>query len=262
MSNVKPGISTACLYPMETEKSLKTLLELGYRRFEVFLNSLEELEKPFLRELKAMVDAYGAEVVSIHPFTSAMEGMLLFSDYPRREQEGLRFYRRYAEAAAYLGGKYVVIHGRRNGKSMSDREYYEHFGTLTRFLADSGAEPAHENVREHRGISPQFLRGMREYLGNECAFVLDVKQCFMAGISVEDTAAAMGDRLVHVHLSDHGAVGPCLLPGAGDFDLAAFRLLLERADYTGAAVTEVYRTSFNTLDELVTAKETVERVFN
>ena len=37
------GISTACLYPLETENALDRLLQLGFRRFEVFLNSFSEL---------------------------------------------------------------------------------------------------------------------------------------------------------------------------------------------------------------------------
>ncbi len=57
---MKTGISTACLYPMETEQALALLLSLGYRRFEVFLNAFEELEKPFLRELKRRAEEYGA----------------------------------------------------------------------------------------------------------------------------------------------------------------------------------------------------------
>ena len=108
---METGISTACLYPMETERALDLLLGLGFRRFEVFLNCESELQRPFLRELKARADEYGAVFTSVHPFTSAMESSLLFGNYPRRTAEAFAFYRRYCEAAAYLGGKYVVIHG-------------------------------------------------------------------------------------------------------------------------------------------------------
>lgn len=258
---MKLGISTACLYPAETGESLKTLLDMGYRHFEVFLNAFEEIERPFLRELKAMAEAYGATFCSVHPFTCALEGMLLFGEYPKRTREGFELYRKYAEAAAFLGGKYIVIHGRRKSGGLSDREYYERFGKLTRFLADSGVVPAHENVRDHRGASPEFLRGMREYLGEDCAFVLDVKQSFLSGCTVEETAAAMGDRLVHVHLSDRGAAGPCLLPGRGELDMAGLRRLLEGMGYGGAVVTEVYRTSFGDVSELKAAKAVVESAF-
>ncbi len=40
---MKTGVSTACRYPLEPERSLDLLLQLGYRRFEVFPNCMEEL---------------------------------------------------------------------------------------------------------------------------------------------------------------------------------------------------------------------------
>ena len=116
---MKTGVSTACLYPLEPERSLDLLLQLGYRRFEVFPNCMEELSPAYLRDLKGRADAYGAEFVSLHPFTSAMESSLLFGDYPRRTREAFDFYRRYMAAAAYLGAKYVVIHGQPQGHGAS-----------------------------------------------------------------------------------------------------------------------------------------------
>lgn len=253
------GISTACLYPMETEESLALLLSLGYRRFEVFLNAFSELEKPFLTKLRSMAEAYGAVFCSVHPLTSSIETLLLFGDYPRRTEEGFRLYAKYAEAAAFLGGKYVVIHGQRRGTgTLSDREYWERFGELSRFSSQTGAIPAQENVRDHRSCDPAFLRGMREYLKEDVSFVLDVKQCRMSNCAVEETAAAMGDRLCHVHLSDSDRERPCLLPGMGKFDLPRFCLLLERMDFHGAIITEVYRRNFGEPRELEAARNYLE----
>ncbi len=259
---MQTGISTACLYPMETEKSLEILLKQGYRCFEVFLNSAREMEKPFLRELKAMGSCYGASFVSVHPFTAAMESMLLFGDYPRRTEEGMDFYLRYAEAAAYLGAGYFVVHGQMEGHGkLSDQEYWERFGNLYRRAAGTGARPAQENVRRLKSARPAFLQGMRSYLGEDCAFVLDVKQCRLSGFSIEAVAGAMGDRLCHVHLSGCREGEACLLPGAGDFDLAGFRRLLERAGYQGAVVTEVYRSGFGEPGELEKSRVVLEKAF-
>ena len=259
---METGISTACLYPMETERALDLLLGLGFRRFEVFLNCESELQRPFLRELKARAHEYGAVFTSVHPFTSAMEPSLLFGNYPRRTAEAFAFYRRNCEAAAYLGGKYVVIHGQPLGHgALSDREYWERFGQLTHFTRDTGARPAQENVRNLRASDPAFLRGMREYLGEDCAFVLDVKQCRMMNHPVEEVARAMGDRLCHVHLSDCREGRPCLLPGAGAFDLAGFRALLEELHYRGAVITEVYRDNFGGTGELEQARQAAEKAF-
>lgn len=93
------GISTACLYPMVTEEALDRLLERGFRLFEIFFNTVSELEPGYVEGLRHRLDKAGAEVVSIHPFTSAFEVMLLFSDYSRRTEDGLVFYRSYFETA-------------------------------------------------------------------------------------------------------------------------------------------------------------------
>ena len=186
-----------------------------------------------MRELKARADEYGAVFTSVHPFTSAMESSLLFGNYPRRTAEAFAFYRRYCEAASYLGGKYVVI------LASPWPRGFERPGVLGAVRAadplyrDTGARPAQENVRNMRASDPAFLRGMRAYLGEDCAFVLDVKQCRMMNHPVEEVARAMGDRLCHVHLSDCREGRPCLLPGAGAFDLAGFRALLEELHYQG-----------------------------
>ena len=197
------------------------MLRLGYRRFEVFLNAMEELSSPFLRGLGERARAYGASFVSVHPFTSAAESTLLFGDYPRRTREGFDFYRRYLAAAAQLGARWVVIHGQPQGHgALSDEGYWRRFGELYQLGKEEGAFPAQENVRQHRSARPEFIAGMARYLGEDCAFVLDVKQCRMAGARVEDMVGAMGPRLVHVHLSDAAPGRPCLLPGAGEEDPA------------------------------------------
>ena len=281
---MKTGVSTACLYPLEPERSLDLLLQLGYRRFEVFPNCMEELSPAYLRDLKGRADAYGAEFVSLHPFTSAMESSLLFGDYPRRTREAFDFYRRYMAAAAYLGAKYVVIHGQPQGHGkLPDEGYWQRFGELYRIGYEEGAFPAQENVRQHRGAVPAFIAGMRQYLGEDCAFVLDVKQCRMAGVAMGATAAfgystvmlflmadsivhgdmaqAMGPRLLHVHLSDGAPGRPCLLPGAGEMELAPFRRLLEGLGFGGVVVTEVYRDSFSQVEELANSLSYTKKAF-
>ena len=245
------GISTACLYPMETEQALQILLDLGYRRFEVFLNCMEELQPPFLRELKRRADGVGAEFMSVHPFTSAVESSLLFGDYPRRTEEGFDLYRRYFAAAAYLGAKWVVIHGQPQGHGkLSDQGYWQRFGELYRLGGLEGAYPAQECVRRFRAADTAFVAGMRESLGDQCAFVLDVKQCRMVGTPWQDMVRAMGQRLVHVHLSDWDEEHPCLLPGAGKGGFLPLRRALEQRNYSGAVITEVYRENFQELSQL------------
>ena len=67
--------------------------------------------------------------------------------------------------------------------------------------------------------------------------------------------------ILSVHLSGCREGEACLLPGAGDFDLAGFRRLLERAGYQGAVVTEVYRSGFGEPGELEKSRAVLEKAF-
>ena len=109
MKNI--GVSTACFYPMKTEDPLKLLGESGFEIAEVFLNSFSELEDGYLYELRRIAEYYGMRISSVHPFTCFPEGFLLFSEYERRFQDGVEFYKRYCNAANILGGKFIVPHG-------------------------------------------------------------------------------------------------------------------------------------------------------
>ena len=61
------GVSSACYYPSETEKSLQTAGEYGYRNVELFLNSPSELEDEYLDEIIAIKEKYNLNIVSVHP---------------------------------------------------------------------------------------------------------------------------------------------------------------------------------------------------
>lgn len=266
------GVSTACLYPMYTEEAFDKLLAQGYRVFEVFVNAYQEFSPAFMKRLRQKGQEYGVIFTSVHPFTSLLESMLLFERYDRRTEEGIELYKRFMESAAVLGAKYVVIHGQHAGtgglhmpaaakKHSEDERYWEVFGRLYRAGYEIGAFPIQENVRLCRSAAPDFIRGMRQHLGEDCAFVLDIKQCRVSGVAIDDMLAAMGTRLRHIHLSDCSRDFPCLLPGFGDFDFRAFWQKLDGMDYDGRLVTEVYNTSYGDLSELSESRRRMRLLF-
>lgn len=268
MGQIKTGCSTACLYPMEAERALSALLAFDCKYLELFINCRWEIEKGFLRELRRQGEAIGARFTSVHPYTSMVEGMLLFGDYPRRTKEGFALYRQYLEGAAVLGAPYVVIHGtmvpgNSPGRGWSEERYFRRMGALYDMGLEIGAVPAQENVVNHLSGTPDFIRRMRASLGDRCAFVLDLKQCRRAGVTVSEMLDAMGDRLVHIHLSDFSEEEKkdCLLPGQGEMDLSALRNCLEARDYRGTMVTEVYRDCFSDAEELKRSYDFVKTVF-
>lgn len=262
------GVSTACLYPLELEKGLDELLSMDFRLFEIFFNTVSELEPDFVKEMKVRIDAHGAQVKSVHPFTSAIEGFLLFSEYNRRYEDGLEFYKRYFEACNLLGATILVLHGQRALKKDGSvpppaaELYFERYAGIYRLGQTFGVTVAQENVNLFRSQSPSFIRRMREQLGEECAFVLDVKQAVRAEKNPFEMCKAMGDKIVHVHLNDNRPGQDCLLPGAGTMDFYKLMRILRSFDYNGDIMLEVYRSSFGELSELDKSKATVQQIIS
>ena len=249
------GISTACLYPMVLEDSLQTLIDLGFREFEIFINTYSEMEPEFLTLLESRLKPDGCRVKSLHPFTSGFESYLLFSNYERRFRDGASFYRRYFETARRLGAEILVIHGDRSFEKsgLDDREYFERFGALSRIAREYGVTLAQENVNAFRSQDCGFIRNMREYLNGDASFVLDIKQAVRAGRDPYEMCQAMGENLGHVHINDNRPGRDCLLPGRGEMDYARLLDILKRNRYGGDFIIEVYRRDFTRLSELTDA---------
>ena len=72
------GISTACFYPQPIEETMERIAALGFRIIEIFFNTESEYDISFLNHLKNTTEQLGIRIVSIHPYTSLMEGMMLF----------------------------------------------------------------------------------------------------------------------------------------------------------------------------------------
>ena len=256
------GISAASLYPMETEKALLYFSGLGYKNFEIFFNAFSETTPEFCDKLNRMQKEHGFRILSVHPFTSALESMLLFERYDRRTEEGFELYAGYMRAAQRIGASVLVLHGQRIGAgSLSDSEYYERYHRLYKLGQSFGVTVAQENVRQFRSASPEFIRGMRKELGDECAFVLDIKQAHMSGIDPLYMLEIMGDRICHLHLSDHNAEKNCLLPGEGDYNFSVLREKLNTIGYSGAVITEVYRNAISNDSGLLQSKQIMEKFF-
>ena len=257
---MRMGVSTACLYPMELEKAFHELLSMDFRLFEVFLNTFSEFAPGYLRELRKSADACGAQIKSIHPFTSGYEGFLLFSEYERRFQDSLEFYKQYFEAANSLGASIVVLHGQRDYASsvIPESTYFERYAALYALGQRYGVTVAQENVSKFRSETPGFIRRMRASLGDGCAFVIDLKQAVRAGQDPFAMCEAMGERVVHVHINDNAPGADCLLPGRGTVDFRRFRDLLLRFGYEGDLIIEVYRKNFVELSELREAQRVVQ----
>lgn len=247
---MKIGVSTACLYPSETEIALKALAERGIASVEVFFNSPSELEPPFLEKLRGIAREYGQKVTAVHPYSCALEPFFFFTGYKRRFEDALKVYEAYYRAAVYLDAEIVVLHGDCREGLLSDDEYFNRYGEMFLHAKRSGVILAQENVERCKSRSAAFIKNMRETLGGDVRFVLDMKQAIRSGETPFTMLEAMGSAVCHLHLSDSTADKDCLPPGSGGFDFKELFNRVKALNNGADGVVELYRSNYKTIDDL------------
>ena len=257
------GISTACFYPQPIEAAVQRIADLGFQMIEIFFNTESEYDVSFLDQLKDTTD--GIEIMSIHPYTSLMEGMLLFSAYPRRTEDGFAQYRRYMEAAKYLGAKYLTFHGER---FMGEDTLFDHmeraydvYRRLCAMATDVGITLTQENVAWCKSKDPRYLKLLAEHVPELC-YTLDLKQGNRAGRHWSEYLSVMGERLYNIHINDYDTEHSCLLPGAGSMEYAAFQKALQDIGYDKQMLIEVYSSNFSKDEQIIQSAEWLQEKMN
>lgn len=255
------GVSTSCLYPLETEKALRTIGELGIKHTEIFFNSPSELEKEYLKKLCGIKNYYGLDIATFHPYMSFAEGFYIFSCYKRRFYDSLEMYRPMFNAAAEIGAKYFVMHGSKLPMEIEKEEYAERFYLFDKTAKEYGISVAHENVVYYASQSPDFMRYLKDTLGDNFKAVLDIKQARRANENPYDFIDVLGDSIVHLHLSDYSKDEDCQLPSEnGLFDFRSYLDTFKKRGYEGKALIEVYRRNYGEYSELKEGLEYLEKV--
>lgn len=247
---MKTGVSTSCLFPMLTEEALTVLTGMGVHTVEVFLNSPSEKTPEFAKLLNAIANAADTQIVSVHPYSSEAEGVSFFSRYSRRFDDEAEGYRRYFEFCNLVGAQFLVFHGARSFMPLEPDFYFERFIRLRDIARKFGVRLCQENVARCHSGTPKFIRSMVHAIP-DVDLVLDIKQAVRAGVTPFEMLDAMGDRLAHLHLSDHRANCDCLALGEGDFDLAELARRLKAMAYQGAVLLELYSWNFSRDEQLI-----------
>lgn len=160
---MQAGASTACFYPLETERALQQVTELGFPFAEVFFNARQELRPAFVRQLAAIAGDGGTQVVSVHPFSSFMESSCIFGDYQRRFEDTIDIYKETCHAAALLGAQFVVIHGAvaQPKIPIPEERYFARFLQLVEIGRAEGVTVCQENVNRFKSQHIAFCDRMR-----------------------------------------------------------------------------------------------------
>ncbi len=256
------GCSTSCFYPLVTEKAFLEVTDLGFRKAEIFFNTSSELELPFVNQLKKTADENGVRVLSVHPFSSALENMCIFGEYQRRYDDFIGLYQKHCHAAAVLGAGVVVIHGALDARKipLPDELYFERFQGLVDIGRSEGVMVCQENVNKFKSQHIDFMKRMRAALGSDFHMVFDIKQSIRAGYDPFEFLEEMKNEIVHVHLSDNDLPErDCIPPGRGNFDFGRLFATLDGADYKGDYVIEIYSKGLDVKKELAYSKQFFEK---
>jgi len=249
--SVRTGVSTACLYPMETEKALSTVCSLGIEATEIFINSHCELEKDFVKGLKGTLDKTSVRCASLHPYTCGIEPMMFFTYYERRFEDMLEYHKKYFDAMNFLGAEKFILHGNKPQNRFADEDYFERYERLYDLGKAFGVTVTQENVARCSGGNLDFLVKMKKALGDKAKFTLDVKQAVRTETSPYEFVKELGNSIVHVHLSDHNDKTDCGPVGSGNLDFERFLGELKNCGFDGDMVLELYRWGFSDEKELM-----------
>ncbi len=251
------GISTACFYPVPTEEALLEVAKTRAKVTEVFFNSPSELERDFLKKLSAIKEENGIRIKSVHPFSSFAEGYLLFSHYERRFKDTRDFYKRYYEAAAYVGADVVVMHGAKLPFDLTDM-YTQRFGLMVEDAEQFGIKLAQENVVHYNAQTPKMMGAIKDALKEKFYMVLDIKQAVRAGCSPYDFVEEFSENICQIHISDYRDDCDCVPPGEGHFDFKKFFKTVREKGYNGDYVIELYRSGFKDIDQLIKSFDSIK----
>lgn len=221
------GLSTGALYPhIATEDVPAVAARLGVTDLEVMLQTAGEHDAAFVRTLRTACAAAGVRVHAVHTRTDLHP---VVDPYPRRVAEGRAMFDRAVAVAADLGARALVWHGptraalRAHGDAIRER-FPAVAAELATACGAAGVTLALENVSWCALASVRDVAAFAARLPDlappaHLGFAFDPFQAAEAGANPFMVLAAMGDRVVDVHLSDRRAADPGsrhLPPGDGD----------------------------------------------
>ena len=260
-SEIPIGLSTASVYPQNTEAAFAYAAELGFDGVELMVWS--DPVSQDISHVEYLSQRYQVPVLSIHApcllITQRVWG-----------RDPLRKLARSAEAAEALGASTVVVHP----PFRWQRNYVAGFDDLVGELSEGGVAVAVENMfpmradrvfgagersaqrLSRRGGGPgpavsAFGKSIDPTDDGYDNYTLDLSHTATAGIDAIGLYERMAGNLSHLHLADGtgAATDEHLLPGEGSQPCAQVCRSLAASDFAGSVVLEVTTSSARTKPE-------------
>ena len=193
----------------------------------------------------------GLEIYSVHSLNTQFEPQL-FNAAPRTRKDAENIYLKVLAAAKKLGAKVYTFHGvpqlKRNVfiDPVATGKRLQELGVMAK---EFGVTLCLENVHWAMFSEPAFFVEAKEYCPDVGA-VLDVKQARQSGFDWREYLAAMGDRLLNVHLSDVDESGNIVMVGKGVFPFEELVSRLDDMGYKGPLLIEQYAKNYKDYGEV------------
>ncbi|MEG2929221.1 MAG: sugar phosphate isomerase/epimerase [Oscillospiraceae bacterium] len=253
------GISTGCFFPEKTDVALCKVAKLGAKYAEIFFNTDSELEEEFLYKLKAIADKNAMQIISVHPFTSAIETFYFFSKYDYKLEDAIKMYEKYFRACQILNCKFVVFHGCFTKCSHITMERYtEILNMLGHRAAQYGVYISQENVVEYKCGYLENLKIFHSLAQENIKFTFDIKQAVRANQDIYEILNLVKNRISHVHISDFDGTADSLVPLQGNFDFKSFFSYIQENTSADTALIEVYRDNIDSDEDIAKAMKKLE----
>ncbi|MDQ3443560.1 MAG: DUF309 domain-containing protein [Chloroflexota bacterium] len=244
---VQLGTSSGAFYPHTlTEDVPLVASQLGLTAIEIMLQTQGEYDSGFVRRVAANATAAGVSIHAVHSLTRVHP---FLDPYPRRVDEAWTLFHAAIEACVVLDARVLVWHGPHRNQVATD-EGWERFIELTHDLAvacgEAGITLGIENVSYGALALVRHVVNFATRLAeigdqHQVGFVFDPFQAAEAGANPFMMLAAMGNRIVNVHVSDYRAQDPAarhLLPGDGELPWSALIRAIAGSGYAGPIMIE------------------------
>ena len=238
------AISSGAFYPhVPTEEVPERAAALGITTVELMLQTAGEYDPAFIADVAARARDAGVTVRSVHTLHRLHP---FFDPYARRAREGRDLFQRGIEAAGTLGADVLVWHGARRGEIREQAgwdRFVETTGELAAACGGAGVMLGLENVSWCALATVRDVVRMAASMEDiapaaHLGFVFDPFQAMRAEANPFMILAAMGNRLVNVHISDFTEEGDHLPPGEGTIPWSALLRAVAGSGYRGPLILE------------------------
>lgn len=246
VASLSLGVSSGAFYPhIATEDAPEAARALGFSDMEIMLQTAGEYDLSFAQLVAAHAKEAGVNIRSVHTLETYHH---VLSPYERRAQEGREMMARAICFAATVGAEVLVWHGPRRTEVQTEEgwnRFIEETLDITDQCADAGITLAIENVGRSALGQVRDITAFAKHLGdfdeNAFGFVFDPFQAAEAGANPFMMLAAMGNRVVNVHISDWLEDDPSqrhLPPGDGDLPWSALMRAIAGSGFEGPLMIE------------------------